>query len=176
MAAVHRPYSLTYLRPEIRQFGKFKNLFMLSVRISKERKERKRRVKWQIETRKRRHRGDETTGRNNEVIRGNGETTSRTCCPRFVCIDHVNSSGYPFEKRNVMSSVRVTQAIRSLKKIVIRSNGSGCELEKIVNRSVRKARAINSWWEKKSVKNRPQICPNYLFKNLHGMLPISLKL
>ena len=29
---------------------------------------------------------------------------------------------------------------------------------------------------KKSVKNRPQICPKYLFKNLHGMLPISLKL
>lgn len=66
--------------------------------------------------------------------------------------------GLSIRKRNVMSSVRVTQAIRSLKKllparkasvirwkkIAILSNGSGFPFQKIFTRSVRKARTTNS--------------------------------
>ena len=74
-----------------------------------------------------------------------------------ICL-HRSQLGLSVRKRNVMSSVRVTQAIRSLKKllparkasvirwkkIAILSNGSGFPFQKIFTRSVRKARTTNS--------------------------------
>ena len=106
--------------------------------------------------------------------RRNGETTSRTCCPRFVCIDHETQHGLSVWKRNVMSSVRVTQAIRSLKKLL----------------SARTARAVH--WKKlspdpferlglsthagKKVQKIAHKFVQTIFLNLHGMLLISLKL
>ena len=61
--------------------------------------------------------------------------------------------GLSVRKRNVMLSFEwLRLSVHKKKKIVIRSNGSGCPLEKIVARSIRKARAINSCWEKKVLK------------------------
>ena len=71
-----------------------------------------------------------------------------------------SDSGYRFTKKKKLLSARTARAVR-WKKL------SPDPFERL---------GLSTHAGKKSVKNRPQICPKYLFKNLRGMLPISLKL